>query len=1392
MVEYTKKEKGNENMGNMGKTEECYIPITIEKRLKAYAECTDHIERHEVLWHEWNHNKRWLIQIQELILPSFPSYSRHDVSHSEAVIHNIEMLLGEENIRALSATDCFVLLHTVYIHDIGMCITHEDREKILKNEKFQEYLEGLANGADSELSYYAKVLLQECFHKNNSTKSDKQYILKKKLEVYYAITYLIGEFRRKEHGEVSKERLITWIDDPNKLGVGFSTVDIPNRLFYIIANCAVAHTNWDFEEILKLRQEDSGFVLDYVHPRFIAVLLQLGDALDMDNNRFHPLTEEFLGKIPEESSIHWRKHKAIRRLRITNEKISISADCKNQEEMRIVRMECDAIQDILKNATFCWSVIKPRNSKVCLPTLDNVNILLNGESISLDLVKAQFEISQEKAFNLIIGNNIYTEQNFVFLRELLQNAVDATKIQYFREYNRKIRRDKRQEILGTEKLSLISPTEMVKTVSPQDFPIDIELAVKKRLCSRIGVYEDITQSDMDDPGNNLEGYECGVLVRITDYGTGISEQDIKLISNVGSSYETRKEAVKKMPQWLQPTGTFGIGLQSVFLAGKVLKAFTYAMNSEPYEIIFYPRQEGKKGYINVTPRKVEDINAEPFGSCFEVFVPHEKKKLHKENPETWDGSDPFRDGYEESKAIRHSRELLKQMALYIGKIVGEPLFPVKLKIQDCEIKEKDNQLYSESFLEKFNHLNIEILNPASEDSEEKEEKELKITWAYNFNKNENTHKDEASKNIYKLDCENAKLCVWNQKYNTYACFGIDRIMEIRKRINSPDEQLYEKREGVDVYYKGVLMTATEFKEDADLMEYMDIKETLGSDYLKLSRKGFSKRGYEYLNNIYRELIKTAREALYYFGKEKAEKFSDTTVGRLWNRIEGLKEGMESAETEFKKKCCEDKLEKVLLSSAALIYFAMVCEKDEVYRNNLSSELNQWKELLTNILSIATTKKIKECLPSKQESALYNIPLYKYVCITTNRKIHKHLYEDKISIFEVVNSEKKYMIISERDKKHLWEQKLIEIDNVYHEKIKRMIQELRSESSLEKREKLIEKLKDEIREYEQYPKTDSLYSYQQRHKEQVILEWILDNIPTMAIFASDHGDLRINVLDVDICDSVYYDLEMKKLTIKRIEEKAKRIRRFSVPVWSGYSLLSLSEPRDSVMFIKRGKLSKVGYGEMIFPLTGEELEKELKIDDKNPVFTELNTKIEAVKSVYENTIYQAAQYLSLEDKSLYNRFIEQVKTYLYEEKEYSSSSKQMSFDKNILDKIKIACESEENSPIWESEVAPTVQYLRNEFLKYITKEVPEVEKNLAQRMYEEYCLQKKEYENIRDYICLHGKMRTSHPLIDSLYRKYMQELARIIIEIIQDSLWENFEEIDETYDILDCLRKLKVE
>lgn len=1331
---------------------ECYIALTIERKLKAYSESPGHTDRHEILWHEWNHNKRWLTQLQELILPSFPSYSRHDVSHSEAVVHNIEMLLGEENIMQLSATDCFVLLHTVYIHDIGMCITHADREEILANVRFREFVEEVAGEVDSDMGQYARVLLQENFKSNDP--NDKKYVFRKKLDVYYAIIYLIAEHRRREHGEVSEQRMKSWIDEPDKLGIGFSAIGIPSRLFYIMASCASTHTKWDFNEVLKLNQEDSGFApLEYVHPRFIAVLLQLGDALDMDNNRFHPLTEEFLGKIPDQSTVHWNKHKAIRRLRITNEKISISADCKNQDELRVVRTECDGIEEILKNATFYWSVIRPKQSTVSLPTLDKVELLLQGRSISKDLVKAQFEIPQEKAFNLLVGNNIYTDHNFVFLRELLQNAVDATKMQYFREYQRRSKTSltSKRKPAGEKKqendFSNLTPSDVSEVVSPLGYPIEIELAVKKKCHTIDGIeYKDITDACAK---NRYSEDECeyGVLARVRDYGIGINEKDIERISQIGSSYESRKEEISKIPKWLQPTGTFGIGLQSVFLVGTVLTAYTYALNSEPYEIHFYPRRDEKKGYINVMPRKIDE-NTEPFGSCFEVFVPHRKKKLHKDNPETWDGSDPFESGYDDTKAIRHSRELVKQMALYVAEMVGEPLFPIKLSIYDCETGSKFSEYYNNRFFAAFQRFEVSVY-----DKKHVESKgniiEPSVAWNYDLKKNSNVYQ-ESNGNNYRLDSKRGKLYIWNQQYSTHACVGIGRILQMRDNINLPDETS-KKNEGVEIYYKGILMTTTEFKEDANLIEYMDIKDTIARKDLKLNRNGFSKRGYDYLETVYREVIKTAREALRYYGKE-----GKSDVDQIEANVKHLMDELSKKED----KRVEDQLDQLILSAAGLVYFGMINQESESCCSKDSLTDDRWQKLLKMIIA----KKLWNKLVSRRKSSLYNISVEKIEDNKDNNTRHKS------TIFEIIDKDNKFMIVSRRNKDHYWSRYLVRADRC-HDKIKKMIQKLRSEDSAEERRSLMMQIREAISGYEVVSLDhENLYDHTERQKQQLILKWLLENIPTMAVFSSEDGNVRINMLDVDVCGSIYFDMEMKRMLLERIREKSKQASRFTVPVISGFSILGLKEPRESTMSVKRGKLSKIGYDEMYFPLTGQELEAEM--ENTTELYKNLKDRIDNANKLGEKTIYKAAEHLLKNDMVKADRFATMIRKYLSEPVTTGKTKIVKSYGDEVLKKFDLACEDTQHLQVWEEYLAPVVWEIRKICSDLKRKNL---ENELARKLYEKYCEAKPPFTNLETYIQNHGRMKPSSELIRGAYRKYMYELAQAIVCSIERELWKPYED-----------------
>lgn len=1375
----------------------CHFMITIERRLKAYVECEEHTERHEILWHEWNHNKRWLTQVQQYILPSFPSYSMHDVSHSEVVLHNIEMLLGEKNIRELSATDCFVLLHTVYIHDIGMCITHADRKEMIENEKFHKFLLQLRENQNGDSGYYADILLRECFHDENEKENEseeksnqerREYILNKKLEVYYAVIFLMAEYRRREHGDVSKNRLIDWIEKPDKLGIGFSAIEIPRRFFYMIANCASTHTNWDFSAVLNLNQEDTGFVHDYVHPRFIAILLQLGDALDMDNNRFHPLTKEYMGKLPNMSELHYGKHKAIRRLRITNQKISISADCENQDELRLVRQECDGIQSILEKASYYWSVIRPKDSDVGLPTLDKTELLIKGMEIPSELVQAKFEISQEKAFNLLKGNTIYEDEHFVFLRELLQNAVDATKIQYFRDCKRYVQR--------MDKQKMEEPYDFKTIMLPEKYPIKIKLTAAK--CQNGKEILPIDKEDASEPQERLHGYECGVHVKITDYGVGINKNDIKRIAEVGTSYENRRRDIDQMPSWMQPTGRFGIGLQSAFLAASKITATSYSYEDSPYEITFYPRHGDSNGYINVTP-KDDDDNLQSCGTYFELFVPNSKKKLHADSPQTWSGMDPFGDGYETSQQIRHSIELIKQMAMYLGKMVGEPLFPVSLDLSDDCLDEKQRKkMYSESFKKEFQNSGITLCINGKKCTKGSGE-DFNISWLYRigngFKGDSDSDKKYQEPWVYKndygdichLNRDKVELYVWNRRYSAFARLGIKRILLMREQSNSFDQT--ELSADVEIFYKGIKVTEYGFREDANLVESIDLKATLEDDLLKLNRNGFSQKGYEHLEKVYKEIVKISREALKKFDRTCLDQI-EITVNGLLKKTE-RKYPTDSKDEQDIKLEIEQKMkeaEKTILSAAALTYFSMVDEKDDFFEVESQQKTNAWNVVLRSLdrLRKEHEKRMQKSYIENfwSRSTLYNLPYWTIDDGVLGVK-------SRLSVFDIIDNERKYAIVSVRgNDRQSWSEYLVELGDL-HGQIKSDVVKLRHENDMLRRKELMRDLEKKVSLFFKGKYVDDIDATRQVRKERIILEWFLNNVPTMALFSSPDGNTRVNILDTQICDSLYVDWNQRALVIERIREiyEKRHVLRFSTPIWSGYRYLEVSKPVSGVQFVKRGKVSSIGRGDMIVPLTGEEICKLYKMTEDRVAILKSKTE-----KIYENVIAPVWKYVETmsKDEEEFDTMVSQVRA------GYRSYIRQLLKTSDAT----LTASNEGTEKLDDSQCASIVRLWEDDNLSQeqkkikdlmpetVNKGILELKKawqkkelnDVKQDLRKEFCdNSKSSFRNLVNYTVKNANMKPSQKQVEALYFRYICEVQYVMQLSCEKRILQMFER--ETSDLL---------
>ena len=76
----------------------------------------------------------------------------------------------------------------------------------------------------------------------------------------------------------------------------------------------------------------------------------------------------------------------------------------------------------------------------------------------------------------------------------------------------------------------------------------------------------------------------------------MSKSDLSFLTTTGSSNKNieKRKIVERMPEWMRPSGTFGIGFQSVFLLTDNVKIKTKKLNKEEVLNVSLYNPAGKK------------------------------------------------------------------------------------------------------------------------------------------------------------------------------------------------------------------------------------------------------------------------------------------------------------------------------------------------------------------------------------------------------------------------------------------------------------------------------------------------------------------------------------------------------------------------------------------------------------------------------------------------------------------------------------------------------------------------------------------------------------------------------------------------------------------------------
>ena len=534
-----------------------------EKRLQRI--CEEDTE-YDVLWAQWVYDKRLLTRALQSVGVLFPHYSLHDASHSATILRQLARVLGTSRIEQLSPTDLWLLLEAAYLHDIGMVVAETKRREWWNESAFKVHLTKLTGSSDEGLREAAELLA----HKASIEALSGEW----PFEVQRALILVMADYARAQHPRLAEQI----VSAPDLIGLESPrTKLIPHRAIQLLGKICRHHGS-NFDKMFDLPQYESGYGTDEAHPRFIACMLRLGDLLDLDDGRFCPVLTSTFGTLPSSSLAHERKHASIEHLLVSPTRIEVEAICEDHEAFDEAERWLNWLRNELRDQAARWSEIVPANGFGALPSTGRIAARLKGGFIFEDGRRPLFEVDREAITNLVRGANLY-DRPVSFIRELLQNAVDATLLRVWNE--------RRDEILRWEH-DVKTQDDVLNRLRKllTEYPIIVEIRRKESLSEKVG--------------------QDGTLVHVSidDQGLGISQRDIRYLQSIGGSRNNQRKQERKqgMPEWMKPSGIFGIGLQSVFLFAEEVTLTTRA--DDEFESMAITLRRGQKesaGQILVKP-----------------------------------------------------------------------------------------------------------------------------------------------------------------------------------------------------------------------------------------------------------------------------------------------------------------------------------------------------------------------------------------------------------------------------------------------------------------------------------------------------------------------------------------------------------------------------------------------------------------------------------------------------------------------------------------------------------------------------------------------------------------------------------------------------------------------
>ncbi|WP_159400671.1 ATP-binding protein [Streptomyces sp. XY431] len=359
----------------------------------------------------------------------FDEYTKHDITHIDAMLGKLDWLVTAETRAAMTPADWLLIVLAVYFHDLGMLVTKNEYERREESE-FPQFKAECLQASDSDSRDYLARL-------NVLSEEGRE-------------RFLYQEFVRHHHAA----RVRKWIvgDHTPNLGAADAVVkEMGNLLRQVdpvfrddLAKVCESHHLDDLYDVSKYPVDwyYGSSERERANVQFAAILLRTVDLLHITSDRTPSVAFRVFNPADPISQNEWAKQAAVKAVVAKKgvDRDGVPSDHASRDTIQVYATFTDsngyfALTSYLKYAadqlqlSFEWA--QRSNDKLGSKYEFPWRVIDTDRVVARGFLKEpfRFTIDRQKILDLLTGHTLYNDTNVV-LRELLQNSIDAVRLQY--------------------------------------------------------------------------------------------------------------------------------------------------------------------------------------------------------------------------------------------------------------------------------------------------------------------------------------------------------------------------------------------------------------------------------------------------------------------------------------------------------------------------------------------------------------------------------------------------------------------------------------------------------------------------------------------------------------------------------------------------------------------------------------------------------------------------------------------------------------------------------------------------------------------------------------------------------------------------------------------------